>query len=162
MQFFSGFCLANEGEIFERFFPNTDDFLAGFSYGSIAAFELAKQVLPAYLLLFSPAFFQDKTLEFKNSQLDLFNKNTTIYTQKFLKNAQVPSRFFKNSSSLDLEKLLFYTWNRQDLQNLRQKGVKITAIFGKNDKIINAKNAAEFFAPFARLIFLQDKGHSLC
>lgn len=70
MKFFSGFCLANEQELFAPYLIRSDFTVAGFSYGAIKALKYAITCNERIdtLQLFSPAFFQDKDAKFKKLQ----------------------------------------------------------------------------------------------
>ena len=70
--FFSGFCLENEEELFSEYATPNDFTISGFSYGAIKAFEevLNSNERVDKLQLFSPAFFQTqdkKYVRFKKS-----------------------------------------------------------------------------------------------
>ncbi|WP_238593468.1 hypothetical protein [Sulfurospirillum diekertiae] len=80
MKFFSGFCLANEQELFSSYLNQSDFTVAGFSYGAIKAFEYTltcKERIDT-LQLFSPAFFEDKDAKFKKLQTLSFSKNSEL------------------------------------------------------------------------------------
>ena len=59
-KYFSGFCFADESELFSDYLENNEFTVCGFSYGAIKAFEevLNSDLRVDKLQLFSPAFFQ--------------------------------------------------------------------------------------------------------
>ncbi len=60
--YFSGFSLENEKEIFDDYIIENDFTISGFSYGAIKAFEevLNGSKRVDLLQLFSPAFFSNR------------------------------------------------------------------------------------------------------
>lgn len=168
MRYFSGFCLQNEEKIFQDFL-NTNDFtVAGFSYGAIKAFEytLTCQERIDTLQLFSPAFFQDKDAKFKKLQTLSFTKNSELYTQNFMQNIVFPSKFnmqpyLKQGSAEELHELLYYVWDEQKLQLIKERGIKIEIYLGEEDTIINALHVKDFFVPFASVYYIKQVGHIL-
>ncbi len=166
MKFFSGFCFQNEQEIFSDLFQEGDFVVAGFSYGAIKAFEYASTSRDRIdkLQLFSPAFFQDKSEKFKRLQTISFAKNPDKYIQNFLKRVKYPSnkdttKYFQNGVSEELKKLLYYEWNEEKIQTLKDNGVEIEVYLGEKDKIINPNSALEFFESFADIYYIKDAGH---
>jgi len=161
MQYFSGFCLANESELFEFALKNSNDFtIAGFSYGAIKAFEAALHSKKRVdkLILISPAFFNDKDEKFKKMQLLFFAKDKASYIQNFLKNIASGSdidmqKYFKEGNKEELKELLYYKWDAKKLQELLKRGVTIEVFLGENDKIINSKEALEFFKENATNVY---------
>lgn len=168
MKFFSGFCLANEQELFTPYLNQSDFTVAGFSYGAIKAFEYAftcKERIDT-LQLFSPAFFGDKDAKFKKLQTLSFSKNSDLYTQNFMQNIVYPSAFdmqlfFKQGSLEELNELLHYTWNEERLRSLKERGTNIEVYVGEEDAIINALHVKDFFVPFASVYYLKQVGHIL-
>ena len=168
MKFFSGFCLANEQELFTSYLNQSDFTAAGFSYGAIKAFEYAftcKERIDT-LQLFSPAFFGDKDAKFKKLQTLSFSKNSDFYTQNFMQNSVYPSTFdmqpfFKKGSIEELNELLHYTWNEERLHSLKERGIKIEVYVGEQDTIIDALHVKDFFVPFASVYYLKRVGHIL-
>jgi hypothetical protein len=168
MKFFSGFCLANEQELFTPYLKPSDFTVAGFSYGAIKALEYAltcKERIDT-LQLFSPAFFQDKDAKFKKLQTLSFAKNSEQYTQNFMQNIVYPSAFdinpyFKQGSLEELSELLHYTWDAEKLHALSKRGINIEVYVGECDTIINSLSVKEFFVPFASVYYLKRVGHIL-
>ena len=168
MKFFSGFCLANEQELFTPYLNQSDFTVAGFSYGAIKAFEYAftcKERIDT-LQLFSPAFFGNKDAKFKKLQTLSFSKNSDLYTQNFMQNCVYPSAFdmqpfLKQGSLEELNELLHYTWNEAHLRSLKERGVNIEVYVGECDTIINALHVKDFFIPFASVYYLKRVGHIL-
>lgn len=168
MKFFSGFCLANEQELFAPYLNQSDFTVAGFSYGAIKAlkYALACDERIDTLQLFSPAFFQDKDAKFKKLQTLSFSKNSEAYTQNFMQNIVYPSSFdmqpfFKQGSLEELNELLHYTWNEEHLHVLKERGINIEVYVGECDTIINAMAVKEFFVPYAMVYYFKRVGHIL-
>jgi hypothetical protein len=61
----------------------------------------------------------------------------------------------------DLQDLLYYEWNLQDLSYLAKKGVKIEVYLGGEDKIIDAESAKEFFLQVATVTYIKEANHFL-
>lgn len=168
MKFFSGFCLANEQELFAPYLIQSDFTVAGFSYGAIKALKYALTCDERIdtLQLFSPAFFQDKDAKFKKLQTLSFSKNSEAYTQNFMQNIVYPSSidmqpYFKQGSLEELSELLHYTWDETSLQTLKERGVNIEVYVGECDTIIDAMAVKEFFVPYATVYYLKRVGHIL-
>jgi len=168
MKFFSGFCLANEQELFTPYLNQSDFTVAGFSYGAIKAFEYAFTCNERVdtLQLFSPAFFGDKDAKFKKLQTLSFSKNSDLYTQNFMQSCVYPStfdiqHFFKQGSLEELSELLNYTWDEERLQALKERGVNIEVYVGESDTIINSLHVKDFFVPYASVYYLKRVGHIL-
>jgi len=168
MVYFSGFCFQNEQILFENFLLKNDFTVAGFSYGAIRAFEYALKNRHRIdtLQLFSPAFFQDKSESFKKLQLLAFQKNNNKYLKNFYKNVLYPYDFdisnFKLKGDIkDLDKLLHYEWDKEKLDIILRRKIKIEVYLGKLDKIINAEKAKDFFIPYGTVYWLNKYGHIL-
>jgi len=169
MQFFSGFCLSNEEELFKEYLQNSIYEVAGFSYGAIKAFEYAlnSKTRIDKLTLLSPAFFQNQDKRYKRLQLLHFKKDATRYIENFLKNISYPCKkdlkhFLKPQGYEELNELLNYTWQEDKLKLLTKKGIDIQIHLGALDKIITTKDVYEFFKPYATIYYYKDKGHILC
>ena len=167
-KFFSGFSLEGEEELFCEYENKNDFTIAGFSYGAIKAFKEAKE--SSYrvdlLQLFSPAFFQTQDKKFKRMQLMFLKKDSTAYCNNFLENIAYPSSFntnkyFKEGSYEELEELLNYEWNKDELQDLVDRGTRVEIYLGGKDKIIDSKKACEFFKEFGTVYFIKNSGHIL-
>ena len=168
MNFYSGFSLIGEEEIFDSFLDRKDFCVSGFSLGAIEAFEyvLNKKERVDKLQLFSPAFFHDRAKKFKRLQLMFYKKDSDVYIENFLKNIALPSSFVMNKylqkgSYEELEKLLYYEWDREKLQKLLDKNIQIEIYLGEKDQIINTLLAKEFFLEFATVYFIKNSGHIL-
>jgi len=168
MKFFSGFCLANEQELFAPYLIRSDFTVAGFSYGAIKALKCALSSTTRIdtLQLFSPAFFQDEDAKFKKLQTLSFSKNSEAYTQNFMQNIVYPSSFdmqpfFKQGSLEELSELLHYTWNEAALKALKERGINIEVYVGECDTIINAMAVKEFFVPYVTVYYFKRVGHIL-
>jgi len=168
MTFFSGFSLQGEESLFEAYQTSSDFCVSGFSLGAIEAFEytLASKRRIDKLQLFSPAFFQDKEPTFKRVQALHFKKDKALYVQNFLKNIAYPShfdmtRYYHDSNSEDLHKLLHYEWSKEKLEELRARSIMIEVYLGERDKIIDAQKAKEFFKEYATVTWIKNAGHIL-
>lgn len=166
--YYSGFCLENEAELFDEYREINDFNVAGFSYGAIKAFEevLNSNTRVDKLQLFSPAFFQTQDKKFKRMQLMFFKKDEVAYCHNFLKNISYPSdidciKYFTFGTYEELDTLVNYVWSEEKLQALVDKGTKIEVYLGQEDKIIDALKAKEFFVKFATVYYIKEKGHIL-
>ena len=168
MKFFSGFSFKNEEYLFKQFLNSSQFSVSGFSYGSILAFEyvLYSNKRIDTLQLFSPAFFQDSSEKFIRMQLLYFKKDKDKYIDTFIKNSFSPNNISNNIEKKDdkyedLEKLLKYSWNREDIQKVLKKGTKIEIFLGGKDKIIDSAKTFEFFKEFGEVCLIKDVGHTL-
>lgn len=170
MQFFSGFSLQNESYLFKEYINDTKYTVAGFSYGAIKALEYVKKSLASKkrvdtLQLFSPAFFQTRDAKFKRLQLLSFTKSEILYMKQFIKICFEPYEQKiveqKKSTKEELEELLYYEWDLDELEELVQKGVKIEVYLGKEDKIIDVEGAREFFTKISTVTYIKGANHFL-
>ena len=166
--YYSGFSLENEKEIFNDYIIENDFAVSGFSYGAIKAFEevLNSSKRVDLLQLFSPAFFQTQDKKFKRMQLMFFNKNADEYCKNFLENIAYPSTinmndYFKEGSYEELDELLNYVWDEEKLQALVDRGTKIEIYLGSEDKIIDSNKAKDFFVKYATIYYIKNVGHIL-
>lgn len=170
MQFYSGFSLKNEQRFFDAYMNRSDYSVCGFSYGAIKAFEFVKERLELKkrvdsLQLFSPAFFQTRDDKFKKVQLMAYRKSRDLYLSEFLKSCFLPyskkSVELQESSVEELEELLYFEWNIEELKTLAQKGLKIEVYLGGEDKIIDVEAAREFFLEAATVTYIREANHFL-
>jgi pimeloyl-ACP methyl ester carboxylesterase len=170
MKFYSGFSLKNESSLFDAFIKDTEFTACGFSYGAIRAFEYVKKELACgnridTLQLFSPAYFQSKTKEFKRLQLMAYRRNEEIYLRQFINACFAPYSVKPLEHSVtileELDELLHFQWVFDDLEEIRQKGVKIEVYLGLEDKIIDAENARNFFLQVATVTYIKNANHFL-
>ncbi|MCD6432511.1 MAG: pimelyl-ACP methyl ester esterase BioV [Sulfurimonas sp.] len=170
MKFYSGFSLQNENFFFKSFIDNSDYTVCGFSYGAIKAFEHVKKQLACSkrvdrLQLFSPVFFQTKSAKFKKLQLMSYRKNRDGYLMQFIDSCFSPyakKRVEHSNSTLDeLDELLNYEWNIQELQDIVDKGVKVEVYLGDKDKIIDVESAREFFLQATTITYIKNANHFL-
>ncbi|AXH09578.1 hypothetical protein AHALO_1201 [Malaciobacter halophilus] len=166
--YYSGFCLSKEDELFSDYIIKNDFTISGFSYGAIKAFNeaLNTQKRVDLLQLFSPAFFQTKDKKYKRIQLMFFKKDAKEYCKNFLNNISYPktidtSKYFQLGTFEQLDELLNYEWKKDELKKLIKKGTKIEVYLGAKDKIIQSYEAKEFFKEFATVYFINDAGHIL-
>ena len=64
-------------------------------------------------------------------------------------------------SSEELQSLLYYEWDKEKLQKLLEKNIKIEVYLGSEDKIIDSHKAKDFFKQFGTVYFFKNKGHIL-
>ena len=165
-KYFNGFCLKNEEKFFD-FIKNGEYSVVGFSFGAIGAFEFAKKNVIKNLILISPAFFENRSLELKKKEIENFYKNKSVYLRKFLKNIAYPCKISlhtlldNNCTVQELKKLLFYKWKEEEFKLLEEKGVNIEVYIGERDKIIDAQAAFNFFSKVATVYFFKKRGHLL-
>ena len=165
--YFSGFSLKNEKELFSSYIKKSDFIISGLSYGAIKALEYVLETKKRVdkLQLFSPAFFNNKDKKYKRMQLMFFKKDPKKYCDNFLKNCGFlkddATQYFHMGSFEELQELLDYTWDEKKLQKLLDKNIKIEIYLGGNDKIIDSKEALEFFKNFGEVYFIKEKGHIL-
>ena len=166
--FFSGFCFKNEEELFDEYIIKNDFTVGGFSYVSIQAFNevLNSNQRVDKLQLFSPAFFQTQDKKYVRLQLMFFNKDPKSYCENFLKNVAYPKeleleKYFELGTYEELEELLTFKWNEEDIQKILDKGTKIEVYLGSEDKIIDASLAKDFFRNYATVYYINNKGHIL-
>lgn len=168
--YFSGFCLDGEKELFSEYIIENDYTISGFSYGAIQALEFAfnsamMDIRIDLIQLFSPAFFNQKSDKYKRLQLIYFNKDQDKYCENFLENCglkkEYKDKFFKMGTAEELSELLNYKWDQNKLQMLIDNGTKIEVYLGENDKIIDSKQALDFFVNYSDLYYIKDKGHIL-
>ena len=170
MKFYSGFSLKNDSIFFKEYVNSSEYCVSGFSHGSIKAFKYVKEELDKgnrvdVLQLFSPAFFQTKSLKFKRLQTLSYSKNPDAYLSSFLKSCFFPySRKETRSVQTDLsglEELLNYEWTIADLVELDRKGVRLEVYLGEKDVVIDVGGAREFFTQVATVTYIKDANHFL-
>ncbi len=166
MIYFSGFGFKNESELFDKYILKSDFTVAGFSYGAIKAFEEVKKRKKRVdtLQLFSPTFFQNRDEKFRRVQLLSYKKDKKRHLDNFYKAAIYPldieiEKYKKEPAFEELDELLYYKWEEEDLKKLVQKGVKIEVFLGKLDKIIETKKVYDFFINFATIYWFNNSGH---
>ncbi|NPA60119.1 MAG: pimelyl-ACP methyl ester esterase BioV, partial [Epsilonproteobacteria bacterium] len=146
MQYFNGFSLIGEEYLFKEYINTSEYCVCGFSYGSIKALnEVKKRLLNSQrvdtLQLFSPAFFQTKDAKFKRLQILSYNKNELLYLKKFMASCFYPheqkivQQIKTNTDELD--ELLEYIWNLDDLKKVIDAGVKLEVYLGQKDMVID-------------------------
>ena len=168
MVYFNGFSLQNEEDLFKEFVIESDLCVAGFSYGAQKAFDYvyhSKERIDRLILL-SPAFFQTQKTSFTRTQLRYFEAGKEAYVKQFLANVAYPSNldlsnYLKVGTKEELEALLTYTWDKQKIQEVLDRGTTIEVFLGKDDKIIDAQAAFDFFASLTTTYFIKSVGHLL-
>jgi len=170
MKFFSGFSLQNESYLFQKYINNSEYTVCGFSYGAIKAFNYVNEQLKLgrrvdKLQLFSPAFFQTKNDKFKRLQMLAHSKNRLEYMKQFIDSCFDPYEKkiveFKESTKDELDELLNYEWNMDDLRKLSDKGLHVEVYLGGEDKIIDVVGAREFFLEVSTVTYVKNANHFL-
>lgn len=170
MKFYSGFSLRGEEHYFKEFVNESDYCVAGFSYGAIKALLHVKDMLLQKkrvdtLQLFSPAFFQTKDERFKRLQIMGYVKDKDAYLRGFIKSCFSPyeKKILSHVQTLkeELEELLNYEWDMDELMELTQKGVAIEVYIGGRDAVIDAEGAREFFLHVATVTYIKEANHFL-
>ncbi|OIP54227.1 MAG: hypothetical protein AUK54_06870 [Helicobacteraceae bacterium CG2_30_36_10] len=170
MKFYSGFSLKKEEYLFNEYIKKSEYTACGFSYGAIKALKYTQEELACgnrvdTLQLFSPAFFQTKDSKFKRLQLLSYKKNEEAYLKQF-----IDACFFPHAKKIvehlktkveELEELLGFEWDLQELQELEDKGVKIEVYLGSEDKIIDLEQARELFLKVATVTYIKNANHFL-
>lgn len=168
MKYFNGFSLHGEEALFSQYFSESKYTVAGFSYGAQQALEHVYNTKTRVerLILLSPAFFQTEKPSFSRTQLRYFEAGQEAYIKKFLFNVTYPSGsnlsdYLEEGTTEELESLLTYTWKKEKIKEILDKGTTIEVFLGKRDKIIDAQAAFDFFAPLTTTYFMKDAGHLL-
>lgn len=170
MRFFSGFSLTNEEHFFDAFVSKSDFTVCGFSYGAIKALRETLKSLQEHkrvdrLQLFSPAFFQTKSEKFKRLQSISFNRTKEAYIEQFINSCFTPYPPKKielaQSSAQELEDLLWYEWDKKELEYIVKSGVVIEVYLGSEDAIIDVNAAKEFFLDVATVTYIKGANHFL-
>lgn len=168
--YFSGFSLQNESDIFNEYLIKNDVTACGFSYGAIKLIEnilnnTIEQRRIDKIQLFSPAYFNDQDEKFKRMQLMFFKKDENTYSNNFLENCgftdEEKKKYFVLGTYKELENLLYYDWNYEKMEFIKNKNIKIETYLGGDDKIINSKKALEFFRQFGDVYFIKSANHKL-
>jgi len=169
VKYFNGFSLQHEEGVFFEHTIKSDLCVSGFSYGAQQAFEYVYGTDRRVdrLILLSPAFFQNQKQSFARTQLRYFKAGQEAYVKQFLQNVAYPSSvdlkaYLNIGTSEELEALLTYIWDAGKIQEVLSRGTTIEIFLGGDDKIINAKDAFEFFSPLATTYFTKGVGHLLC
>jgi esterase/lipase len=170
MKFYSGFSLKNEEYLFEDYISDSEYTVSGFSYGAIKAFEKTLKLIKNAnrvdtLQLFSPAFFQTKEDKFKKLQLLGYRKNRDKYLSDFMELCFSP-HYMKITEHYEtevdeLEELLNYKWDINNLKLLSSSGVKIEVYLGSEDKIIDVESARSFFLHVSTVTYIKNVNHFL-
>jgi esterase/lipase len=169
MQYFSGFSLQNEQELFNFWLKDCNNYcIAGFSYGAIKAVEevLNSNKRVDRLILLSPAYFNDKKRIFIRAQLLYFKKDSQNYINNFLQNISEGSsinliKYLRAGTTKELQELLTYNWDIKKLKKIAENGVRIEVILAENDKIINSKEALNFFEKVCNVYYIKNANHIL-
>ncbi len=167
-KYFNGFSLQNEEELFSEYLIQSELCVGGFSYGAQKAFEYVYESKERIdrLILLSPAFFQTQKPSFIRTQLRYFEAGQEAYVKQFLSNVTYPSKtdlsaYLKVGTKEELDALLTYVWDKKKIQEVLDRGTIIEVFLGKDDKIIDAQAAFDFFAPLTTTYFIKTVGHLL-
>ncbi len=168
MHYFNGFSLYNEEELFKEYVIESNLTVTGFSYGAQQAFEYVYNLKERIdrLILLSPAFFQTQKTSFTRTQVRYFEAGQEAYVKQFLANVAYPSsldlsNYLKVGTKEELESLLTYKWDEKKIQEILDRGTTIEVFLGKDDKIIDAQAAFDFFTPLSTTYFMKNVGHLL-
>jgi pimeloyl-ACP methyl ester carboxylesterase len=169
MKYFNGFCLKGEELFFEEYLVEGDYTVAGFSYGAQKAFEYvyhsSKRV--DRLILISPAFFQNHKKAFIKTQLRYFKHDKEAYKKAFLENVVYPSsnialdEYLVEGSYEALNELLTYVWEKEKIQSLLKRGIRVEVFLGSEDKIVDSTSSQDFFSSLIPTYFFKGRGHLL-
>lgn len=166
--YFNGFSLNGEESLFSEYTLEGELCVVGFSYGAQKAFEYVYTSTKRIdrLILLSPAFFQTQKSSFVRTQLRYFESGKEDYVKQFLANVTYPSninltQYLHIGTKEELEALLTYTWDKNKIQKVLNKGVTIEVFLGANDKIIDAKEALAFFSGLTTTYYHKNAGHIL-
>jgi len=170
MKFFSGFSLQKEEHFFQEYIKSSDFTVCGFSYGAIKALRDVNERVSRgervdTLQLFSPAFFQNKGENFKRLQMLSYAKEEKKYREHFIDACFNPYEKqeveFQKTTKAELEELLTYQWDLDELKLLISNGVTIEVYLGGFDAIIDVQNAKEFFVKVATVTYIKKANHFL-
>ena len=168
MKYFNGFSLTGEEIFFKNQLLEHEFVVAGFSYGAIKAFEYAYNSSERIdrLILISPAFFQNQKKSFIRTQLRYFKADGRAYRNTFLKNVAYPSsidltEYLSEGSIEELDALLSYHWEREQILELINRGITIEVFMGECDKIVNSQKSFEFFSELVSVYYIKNVGHLL-
>ena len=168
MKYFNGFSLENEERLFSDYLEKHDYSVSGFSYGAQRAFEYVyhSQTRIDRLILISPAFFQTQKPSFIRTQLRYFEVNKESYVKQFLENVAYPStqsleKYLNIGTKEELNALLSYIWDEKKIKEVLNKGIIIEVFIGDEDKIIDSKEAINFFQEISTLYIIKKSGHLL-
>ena len=169
MNYFNGFLMKGEETLFENLLVKGECIAAGFSMGAIKALEFAIEQKRRVdrLILLSPAFFHSTDKEFADRQISAWNRSADTYSSVFLKNCAYPSNLdlrpmLSDGSSDELRYLLEYRWDPEKISRLISRGVVVEVFLGSQDRIIDARQALEFFENAGAICYLfKEAGHIL-
>lgn len=168
VKYFNGFTCKDEQFLFEEFIDKSEFCICGFSYGAQKALNEALNSTSRVdkLQLFSPAIFQNRSEKFKKLQLKLYNTDSALYVQNFRINSYLPQQYDEDillsaHSEDELRELLYYEYNKNDLYELKSRGVDIEVYYSCSDKIITCKDVKDIFLDYATLYEIKNANHFL-
>ena len=165
--FFSGFSLCGEELLFKDYYEDDGENACGFSYGAQKAFLYTKSNPHIKrLTLLSPAFYMQKTEEFKEIQIAAFVQNPDLYRLKLLKksglNPEETAKYGADATAPELRELLYFEWEAEDIKAMLERRVQIEVYIGGKDGVVEPKPSFGFFEHCgAKTVWLEDKNHIL-
>lgn len=165
--YFNGFALQNEAHFFSKILDDSDYVVSGFSYGAIKAFQeaIGSRKRIDKLQLFSPAFFQNRSLKYKRLQVMGYQKDSAAYIARFSENCFSPYGArpleYGTHDAAQLKELLEYEWVGSELQTLAEKGTSIEVYLGGEDRISDVEAAYAFFKNYATVVLIKEANHFL-
>lgn len=167
MHYFNGFSFKGDDVFFSKYIDKKAYTVSGFSYGAIKAFKYALTCRDRIdkLQLFSPAFFQNKSENFRQTQLMQYQTNKKLYLKYFLRNCFKPHNVKEitqvDATKDELYEILYYKWEPEQLNKLKEKNIDIEVYVGQKDNIIDAKEVKDFFLTYATVYFIKNANHLL-
>lgn len=170
MRYFGGFGFSDDMALFDEIIKSynlgLDYNILGFSYGAQKAlsYALESKDRVEHLILFSPAFFNDKNEDFKRGQILAFKKNQKLYMRAFLNNIGFSTSlesYLKAPAIDELESLLNYRFDEDSMLKMVEKGIKLSVFLGGRDRIIDVESAASFFSKYGVVYLFKEANHLL-
>lgn len=153
--------------MFAEYFDSSSDAVCGFSYGAQKAFSYVRKTPDIKrLILLSPAFYMQKTDEFREAQIGVFADNPELYRLKLLKKsgfaADEMTAYQADGTADALRELLYFRWDSGELNKLAMQGVQIEVYIGSKDGVVEPKPSYEFFKNCGlKTVWLENKNHIL-
>lgn len=170
MKYFGDFCFSDDMALFNHIIDSYNLVgqynVFGFGYGAQKAVSYAlesKQRIER-LVLFSPMFLNDKSIDFKRQQILSFNNNTALYMKLFLENIGFTKElesYLQSPKVEDLKAGLDYQFSIDIMYEIVRKGILVNVFFGMKDCIIDVDSASAFFAKNAIVYLLKKCNHLL-
>lgn len=170
MKYFGDFCFSDDVALFSHIINSYNLVgeynIFGFGCGAQKAvsYALESKKRIERLVLFSPMFLNDKSMDFKRQQILFFSKNTTLYMKLFLENIGFTKElesYLQSPRVEDLKAGLEYQFSLDILDRIISKGILINVFFGWRDSIVDIDSASAFFAKNAIVYLLKERNHLL-